>query len=585
MNSYFKTSDYTTALDMAEVTPYIVEQVKQRGADIAHERGTWLAIGAYLQSRYGDGGLQMFLDISAQYPDGQTEDPARVYRSLSPDRANGRTPSAGALINAAKRAGLDIVPPQEKERRRALRRGKSSSLSSPSSPPFFETREEPDEALPTFPEEVFCGLPSILQRAVNQRVSLADGTLLLVTCTCALSSLMTRKIFFRYSKRYRPNFITFVVGTPASGKGRASLCEVLLRNINDRLLARSLQARRKYDADRLLWQKKGKKEGGQPPVEPRMELLLLPVNSTCAALDWLLGDNDGCGFMHTSDGGELAAAWKNDYGNYAVDMLKTAENEAIPRSRKTDREVVAIREARFAAVIAATWEQVRELFGTGRDGLFSRPLFLRMPTDTAWNNQWKEDGTRTDEEIFATIASDVFTLDIQLQNLDGEVEFILGKAKKHEMNVYFRRKHAEMCRVYGPDIAPSVRRMAVTAQRMMCVITVCRAMEARNGEVEPGGLYCSDDDFARVMKMADVLLTHTAHQFCYLPQTDRDTEHYRSVTRQCFYSALGDEFGRQQALAVAKEMGITENRCDKYLRYFVDNQMIIRVESGRYKKP
>jgi len=85
----------------------------------------------------------------------------------------------------------------------------SSSLSSPSSPPFFETREEPDEALPTFPDDVLCGLPSILQRAVNQRVSLAYGTLLPVTCTCALSSLMTRKIFFRYSKRYRPDFITF----------------------------------------------------------------------------------------------------------------------------------------------------------------------------------------------------------------------------------------------------------------------------------------------------------------------------------------------------------------------------------------
>lgn len=59
---------------------------------------------------------------------------------------------------------------------------------------------------------------------------------------------------------------------------------------------------------------------------------------------------------------------------------------------------------------------------------------------------------------------------------------------------------------------------------------------------------------------------------------------FRFVTRRCFYEALGEEFDRRQALAISKDMGITENRCDKYLRYFIDNQIFVRVDTGRYRK-
>ena len=577
MKYLFNLDDWRQSVSMDERTAHIIQQVKDGHVDIAHDRGTWLAIGMDLYCRYGDGGLDDFKAISDQYADIQKDDPERVYRSFA---GKNYSASPGALIDAAKRAGLSITPHTDVAQKCVG--GTQFALSTLSTPLSVDDEEETDGSadLPVFPDEVYADLPEPLASVVKRGRNPHDTMMLFTASLAALSSTMAKNVSFKYQKQYRPNLLLFIIGSPASGKGRSALAVKLVHSIHREMCDRSKRRKEDYRIAMMKWKKKDKNQTGNPPLRPKMSLLEFPVNSTLAALDSLIADNEGCGLMFTPDGGNMMTAIGSEYGNYINDLLACAENEGISRARKTDDEFVEIEEARFAVLVASTWSQICKLFGDGSDGLSSRPLYINMAKTTLWESQWSNDEDESDEEAFMRIGEEYKQLYDHLCQYT-HIRFVLTAEQKQLFDMRFEQLAQTFVKIYGEDFVPSVRRMAVTALRIMCILTILRNLH--DLLTMPLRVTCTEADFQRVMLMVEILLVHAGYRSDYLVRTKSQVP-VREQRRMRLYHALPDRFCRAEALIIANNLGIKPSRLDKYLVRLCKDGLLKKVEHGIYEK-
>ncbi len=431
-----------------------------------------------------------------------------------------------------------------------------------------------------FPDEVYDDLPEPLDAATKCGRNPYDRMMILNSCLTTLSSTMTKKVHFVYQKRYRPNLSYFVICSPASGKARIVLSTYLIYYIHEEMLEETLVRKKEYMKKLAKWKISSAKTNDDPPEKPQMKMLILPVNSTLAALDSLIADNDGCGLLFTPDGGNMMTAIGSEYGNYVNDLLASAENEGISRARKTDDELTFISETRFSVLVASTWEQIAKLFGTGDDGSSSRPMFQDNLKWSLWESQWTKDDKKTDEDTFRQLGREYMEMYKKLMESD-DVEVTFSSVQKKQFDRKFKDLAFSYVKIYGERFLPSVRRMAVSALRIMSVLTILRALNAT--ESLPRKVECSDQDFNRAMLMVETLLIHSGHIFLKL-KSPSNQNLTNTQGWNLLYNALPDKFQRCEAIKTGNRLGIKNQRIDKYLHRLCDENKLRKLEFGVYQK-
>ena len=139
---------------------------------------------------------------------------------------------------------------------------------SSSFPPIKTEGEDIEAGLdPTyFDESVYQNLPEPISASLACAKNQDDRMTLLIGDLVVLSSTMASKVFFNYQKRYRPNLLAFVVGPPASGKGRVALCPLLVEPIHKEMMERTMSAMAGYKKELTKWNKGN--NGENPPERP-----------------------------------------------------------------------------------------------------------------------------------------------------------------------------------------------------------------------------------------------------------------------------------------------------------------------------
>ena len=450
------------------------------------------------------------------------------------------------------------------------------------SPPFLPqsnlTEMDEDESDPrTFNPKIYEDLPEPLSSALECAKNEDDKMVLLIGSLVAISSTMTEKVWFYYQKRYRPNLLAFVVSPPGNGKGRTSLPPMLVEEIHQEHMQRTSKQMAEYKNAMELWSKAGRKSG-TPPEKPKIRLLKYPSNITGAALENLVADNDGNGLLFSPDIASIMTAFFAEHGNIIPDLLATAENESLTRARKVDFELIEVPETRFSVLVDGTIQYVFKLLGDGSDGLHSRFIFIFIKTGLLWQSQWQTNGKETDDEIFRRLGMFYKTLYEKLKSSDG-VEFELTDDQKSRFDARFEDWANMYATIYGNRILSSVRRMAVIALRIMCVISILRALN--QPDEMPSKVLCSDEDFERALSMVKTLLVHTGYSFSLLSEP---TKKYCSKGWERLIHALPDCFKRSEAIKIAQGLGITTKRTDKYLHRLCEEGKITKVEHGIYQK-
>ena len=531
----------------------VVEAIERQQIDLTKTYSDWRNIGFALADGLREAGREHFHRISRFYPDYSPDECDKQYDHCLNAKSSGIT--IRTLFYNAFKAGIDI-----------------SSME-------FESNEK-SVILPTIPDEVYNNLPDFFKRVVQVGKNSEEKDILLLGTLATLSSTLHQIYGVYGGKKVFANLYLFLIGNAGSGKSLLDHCKELVMPIHRELKSRSEAEKKKYKLE-LARYKDEKKENpdAEPPEPPKERMLIIPANISASGMYELLNNNEGRGLIFETEGDTLANTFRNkDFGDFSDGFRKAFHHETIGLYRKTNKELTELVAPKLSAVLAGTPRQVLNLIPDAENGLASRFMYYHLRMKLEWKNVFEFSNGSNLDEFFAELGMDFFRFYQELQH-NNSIQFRLTEFQQKELNNTFELKQKQIASLYGEEVVAVVRRMGLITFRIAMIFSAIRALE--NGE-KFKHLICNDENFNNAMAIAAVLAEHSVHTIKGLPPTPIVQRQQNQKER--FFNLLPSEFGRQDYLAVADEMGLNHKTAEGYLKRFRDSQMLFHYAQNQYRK-
>lgn len=376
-NKTFDIHQWIPARTEREEVEIVLKRIEANHIDLTADYADWCRLGFAFAHAFGEEGRTFYHRLSAFYPGYQPQETDRQYDACLKSRGEGVT--LKTFFHMARTAGIDIHTGSEPVL-------PVSSL--PTTVGKAETEETAaplsDEPLPTFSGEVKGHLPALLSDVVSRALSSEDADMLLLGSLTCLSACLPGVSGVYGERRVYPNLFLFVAAPASSGKGRLTLCQRLVLPVHQSLRRLYMQEYEAYQQELARYQTEGRKNGGFPPQEPPVRMLILPANSSSTAVFQTLNDNGGSGLIFETEGDTLTQTFRSEHGNYSDGLRKAFHHENISYNRRANREYVDIAEPRLSVVLSGTPRQVLSLIPDAENGLASRFLFYGIRIRPHW---------------------------------------------------------------------------------------------------------------------------------------------------------------------------------------------------------
>ena len=214
------------------------------------------------------------------------------------------------------------------------------------------------------------------------------------------------------------------------------------------------------------------------------------------------------------------------------------------------------------------------------NGLFSRFIFYYMRTKLEWQDVFQESADGTLDEYFQGLGEEFRDFYVVLKT-SGEMKFRLTPQQGKAFNLWFENVQRDFAAKYGDELIASVRRMGLITFRMAMILTTLRVMEHGAFDAE---LWCLDEDFNSAMKIAQVLIEHTAKVFRELPKVATGNGSQKTIRKQAFWEKLPDEFDRKTFVDVSAGLGIPLSTAERSVKKWCEEGLVERVDQGKYRK-
>lgn len=553
----------------------VTRRIEDAGVDITVGYAAWRDVGFALSDALGEAGRQYYHRVSCLNPDYNQQECDKQYDKCL--KAHGTGVTVKTFFQLAKDAGVSVSIPSKTSKPSipSLPRNEGSGVIEVS-----EVEEEEEEILPSFSAGLKGTLPGLLERVLDKATSDEDGDILLLGSLAALSACLPNVSGVYNGRPVWANLFLFVTARASSGKGRLALCRYLIEPIHDEL--RQLNEAEMMDYKQKMQQYNCAKNKAdlEKPEEPPLRMLFIPANSSATAVYQVLNDNDGQGIMFETEGDTLANTFSSDYGNYSDGFRKAFHHESVSYVRRKDREYVNLKRPRLSTVLTGTPKQVLSLITDAENGLFSRFIFYYMRTKLEWQDVFQESADGTLDEYFQGLGEDFRDFYVVLKT-SGEMKFRLTPEQGKAFNLWFENVQRDFAAKYGDELIASVRRMGLITFRMAMILTTLRVMEHGAFDAE---LWCLDEDFNSAMKIAQVLIEHTAKVFRELPKVATGNGSQKTIRKQAFWEKLPDEFDRKTFVDVSAGLGIPLSTAERSVKKWCEEGLAERVDQGKYRK-
>ena len=585
----------------------LVKHVTEHGINLTSSYDDWTHIGFALAYKYGEQGRQMFHDLSRQDQRYTPQECDKKYSSYLRGSSAATPCNPATIFYIAKQQGIDIshlsspvsnrqqkapaltpCPAMRTEAKNA-HSGETALLgANPNAPQAAIPEEEAQTFVaPTFSDKVSHHLPPLLQQIAHLMHTPLMSDMLLFGSLPILCSLFHFVTGIYDRRRVFPLWFGYLYAHAGCSKGiltsllkLSDPVEAEIQAGNQREMEEYKEAQQRY----LAQQKDKTAMGADMPVEPPYRTMYLPANSSSSATYRALHNNHGWGLIFETEGDVLANALSKDYGNYSTGLRNAFHHEPIRMSRCTNNEHITISTPNFSCLLSGTPQQVRTLFPDAENGLLSRYLFYDVPLQLEWRNVFDNTMSSLDDDM-EQIGQQVFSLYHLLKDADKPITFQLTEEQQAQFNQFFAQEQKEFYGLVGWDIVASVRRLALSAFRLMMVLSICRLAE---GKEVPDTITCTDEDFHSGLTIMDVLMQHTSHVFATLiPPTQSAVAPTSPLTtdQQRFLQLLADEFTTQQYKQAAAQCHIQARTADKLMHRLVNKYGLVeRVRQGVYHK-
>ena len=578
---------------ISPISPTIEDEIEQLVCsieasckDIAPDYTSWRDLAFALADALGEGGRSYFHRLSRFYTGYDEHEADKQFSACL--RSHGSGITINTLFHLAKEAGVlmirNTVKPYPVKKSKSYKSSPEDmedleDSSDLSDIPESSQCSESSEPLPTFSQDVYSFLPSLLTQVINKANNFEDADILILGSLTVISACLPN-ISGNYAEReVFPNLFTFISAQASAGKGRLTLCRHLVKPIHNNL--KKIYSAEMEEYRHLLNDYSQDKKNREPPQEPPIKTLLIPANSSATSVYQVLNDNGGVGLIFETEGDTLANTFKSDYGNFSDGFRKAFHHEMISYTRRKDREFVELTKPRLSALLSGTPKQILALIPDAENGLFSRFIFYNMNLRLEWRDVFSEGAVPLDD-YFIDLGQRYFQFYQTLQQ-SQPIRFSLSVNQQKEFNQFFTEIQQEYSSLFGLDIVASVRRLGLITFRVAMILTSLRLMD---GKPIQSVIVCDDTDFRTSLIMARVLLQHTAHVFGQLPSTDTNsTRGAVTVLCQTFFDSLPSEFNRRTYLSIAERLHIAPKTAEKYIRKFCTTGQLKHQAHDSYSKP
>ena len=417
-----------------------------------------------------------------------------------------------------------------------------------------------------------------LPESVQQMISLAstkEEQDIILMATLAAASSCLPNLYFHYGptgKKYYANLQCFILAAAASGKGIANQVLEMVRVIDER-----------YP-------------------------MLIAGDSTLPAFYKALKEQNGCGYMHESEGSVITDIWKNAAANYNTVLRKAAEHEPISRNRcKGASEIPS---PRLSVLLTGTFGQYKALVPSVENGYFSRLMTVVIRGTNPFNKSYVS-SKGAQSFIPKQVGRHLLRVYESLLNA-GEQEWSLTEAQKERLGAHLEMEYQTLIALLGDNFHSAVIRMAVQIERIAMVLTAMRSCSPRYsaeisspsispesysgfsslscgdglGEGTGVGFYCTDADYETAEIIGNRLLLHMAAAYRLINGDAHDLvpDIKPLDQRRILLEVLPNEYESKRLYSEAQLQGVCVRTATRWNDYWQQQGLVQKIQHGFYKK-
>ncbi len=392
-------------------------------------------------------------------------------------------------------------------------------------------------------------LPEPLRQMLSMATTPEEQDILLMATLTAASACVPN-LFFRYGptgKMYFANLQCFILAASAGGKGIANQALEMVRVIDE-----------------------------QYP-------LLISGDSTLAAWFKALKEQNGCGYMHESEGSVITDIWRTSAANYNTALRKAAEHEPVSRNRCYGGSQIDC--PRLSLLLTGTYNQYRHLVPSVENGYFSRLLALCIRETRPFNKRYVS-AKAVQSAVPMMVGRQLLRVYEQLAQT-GDVEWSLTDEQKERLGEHLETEYATLINLLGENFHSAVVRMAVQVERIAMILSALRLASSQwpmaNGQ-QP--ITCSDTDYATAELIGNKLLLHMAAAFRMIEGDKQEfiPEIKPLDQRKVLFDQLPDEYAHKLLISEAQTQGVSPRTAFRWNEKWLADGIIVRSKYGNFHK-
>ena len=389
-----------------------------------------------------------------------------------------------------------------------------------------------------------------LPESVQQMLSLAttpEEQDIILMATLAAASACMPNLYFTYGptgKKYYANLQCFILAAAASGKGIANQALEMVRVIDEH-----------YP-------------------------MLIAGDSTLPAFYKALAEQNGCGYLHESEGSVITDIWRTSAANYNTVLRKAAEHEPISRNRC--KESSEIQNPRLSMLLTGTFGQYKALVPNVENGYFSRLLTVIIRGTNPFDRRYVS--SKGGQSAIPKMVGNRLLRTYEQLTQNQEIEWSLTENQKERLGEHLETEYGTLIGLLGDNFHSAVIRMAVQIERMAMILSALRVSCAR--DFDEREILCSDADFETAEIIGNKLLLHMSAAYRLIDGDAHDLiPTIRPLDqRRILFDQLKPEYNHKELISEAKSQGVSIRTAERWNLNWIADGLVQKWHHGEYKK-
>ena len=424
--------------------------------------------------------------------------------------------------------------------------------------------------------------PKLITRGASL-MNTYDEKIMAIYASTTMTSALEPHVWINYNDKINYTQIYVVsVKPPGSGKGKLALFPRLIAKVNNELIQNNNQLIKQYNIRMKIYESKQKKQVSDEPLEmpekPKLKLVSLSGNTTSSMLIQQFDQNDGemALLIYETEIDGLTNMMNNLKfgGDNSMVFRKSYHNEPITQMRKGNAESLIANNPKLAIFLTGTPSQIKQLFKSNEDGLFSRFVTFTGGEEDVWKSVKPCETCDPLDESFDIIGESYYAFYHHMKN--RKMQIVLSESQWEIVEKIGPEWHAEAKELGGENATSIAKRHVNMIVRVAANYSAIRVFEEK---IEGDLFECYDEDFVNAQWLIEMSFRKALQMFKELPGEKLEANKEDEI-----FGHLPDFFKKSELAALKSQLRISDKTLERRLAKLVSLGKLNQTMKGYYQK-